>query len=118
MHNTKTAIAVLKVTCLHKALFSSPTDNLILQQGMPHLPVLRMSSVSFSNISETIGPIKAKIHVKLPWLLWGGGELTLLGNLGHMTKIAAMPYMVKTLQNHLQNQRANLKVDRYFHLDE
>ena len=61
--------------------------------------VVRLLSVSppFSKIifSKNAGPIKAKFHMEPQWdrvtnvCLWG---------LGHMTKMATMPYMLKTLQ--------------------
>ena len=67
-----------------------------------------MCSVStFSNIfsSKTTGPIEAKFHVKPPWDL---GTKVCSNGLGHMTKMAAMPYMVKTLKNLLlRNQKTD-----------
>ena len=67
-----------------------------------------MCSVStFSNIfsSETTGPIEAKFHVEPP--LDGGTKVCSNGP-GHMTKMAASPYMVKTLKNLLlRNQKAD-----------
>ena len=50
-----------------------------------------------SNIffSETAWPIKAKFYVEPPWV---GGTKFCLWHLGHMTKMAATPYMVKTIQ--------------------
>ena len=50
-----------------------------------------------SNIffSETAWPIKAKFYVEPPWV---GGTKVCSRHLGHMTKMAARPYMVKTLK--------------------
>ena len=51
----------------------------------------------FSSI--TTRPIKAKFHMEPPW---GGGTKACSNDLGHMTKIAAMPicpYMVKICKN-------------------
>ena len=65
---------------------------------------VRQSSLSssvrpstFSNIfsSETAWPIKAKFYVEPPW---EGGTKVYINGPGHMTKMAAMPIMVKTLQ--------------------
>ena len=62
---------------------------------------------TFSNIfsSETTGPIEAKFHVEPPW----DGETKGYSNgTCHMTKMAARPYMVKTLKNLLlRNQMAD-----------
>ena len=50
----------------------------------------------FSNISsETAWPIKAKFYVEPPW---EGGTKVCINGPGHITKMAAMPYMVKTLK--------------------
>ena len=56
----------------------------------------------FSNIfsSKTAWPFKAKFYVEPPW------EVCIKG-LGHMTKMAVMPIMVKTFKNILlQNQKS------------
>ena len=45
--------------------------------------------------SETAGPIKAKFYVEPPW---ARGTIFCSRHLGHMTKMASRPYMVKTLQ--------------------
>ena len=39
-------------------------------------------------------PIKAKFYVEPPWV---GGTIFCLRHLGHMTKMVARPYMVKTI---------------------
>ena len=60
---------------------------------------------TFSNIfsSETAWPIKAKFYVEPPW---EGGTKVCINVPGHMTKMAAISYMVKTLKNlRLQNRR-------------
>ena len=45
--------------------------------------------------SETALPIKAKFYVEPPWV---GGTIFCSWHLGHMTKMAPLPYMVKTIQ--------------------
>ena len=52
---------------------------------------------TFSNISETTGPIEAKFHMEPPW---EGGTKICSNGPGHMTKMATMPiYMYgKNLQ--------------------
>ena len=54
-----------------------------------------MCMSTFSNIfsSEVTGPIEAKFHNGAS-LRWGNKKL--LNGAGHMTKMAAIPYMVKT----------------------
>ena len=61
----------------------------------PSVVVFRSST--FSNIfsSETAWPIKAKFYVEPPS---EGGTKVYINGPGHMTKIAARPCMVKTLQ--------------------
>ena len=49
---------------------------------------------TFSNISETTGPIEAKFHVEPPW---DGRTEVWLNGPGHMTKTAAMPIYGKNL---------------------
>ena len=63
---------------------------------------VRLSSVHPSVVvlivkhrSETAWPIKATFCVEPPWV---GGTKLCLRHLGHMIKMAATPYMVKTLQ--------------------
>ena len=53
---------------------------------------------TFSNIfsSETALPIKAKFYVEPPW---EGGTKVCINGPDHKTKMAACPYMVKTLKN-------------------
>ena len=48
----------------------------------------------FSNFFslETARPIEAKFHLNPPW---DGGTKVCSNGPGHMTKVAAMPYMVK-----------------------
>ena len=64
--------------------------------GMVRRPSFVMSSVRtpFSKIffSKTTRPIEAKFHVEPPWI---GGTKVCSGNLGHMTKMAAMPIYSK-----------------------
>ena len=67
----------------------------------PHLSVclsVRCRRPQCSNIfsSETAWPIKAKFYVEPP--LEGGTKVYINGP-GHMTKMAAMLYMVKTFKN-------------------
>ena len=52
----------------------------------------------FSNIfsTETAWPIKAKFYVEPPW---EGGTKVYINGPGHMTKMAACPYMVKAFKN-------------------
>ena len=52
---------------------------------------------TFSNIfsSETTGPIEAKFYVEIPWV---GGTKVYSNDLGHMTKMAAMPIYGKNLK--------------------
>ena len=57
----------------------------------------------FSDISETTGPTEAKIYVKTPW---DGRTKVYSNGLGHITKMAAMPFYGKTLKNLLRNQQA------------
>ena len=61
-------------------------------------PSVRRPSSTFSNIfsSETAWPIKAKFYVEPPW---EGGMKNYINGPGHMTKMATMPYMVKTLKS-------------------
>ena len=51
----------------------------------------------FSNVfsSETAWPTKAKFYVEPPW---EGGTKVCINGPGHMTKMAAMPYVVKLLK--------------------
>ena len=56
---------------------------------------VRRPSLTITNISETAGPIKAKFYVEPPWV---GGTIFCSRHLGHMTKMAATPIYVKTLQ--------------------
>ena len=62
---------------------------------------------TFSNIfsSKTTGPIEAKFHMESPW----DGVTKICSNgPGHMTKMAAIPYMVETFKNLLlRNQKAD-----------
>ena len=51
---------------------------------------------------KTAWPIKAKFYLEPPWV---GGTIFCLRHLGHMTKMAATPYMVKALQNLLLQNR-------------
>ena len=46
---------------------------------------------------------QAHIYVEPPW---EGGMKAYINGAGHMTKMAACPYMVKTLKNLLQNQKS------------
>ena len=55
-------------------------------------PSLTISNIFFS---KTACPIKAKFYVEPPLV---GGTKVCSRHLGHMTKMAAHPYMVKTLQ--------------------
>ena len=67
--------------------------------GWPLLSVVHVRCCPHSlNIfsSETTGTIKVKFHMEL---LWDGGTKVCSNGPGHMTKVAAMPYMVKTLKN-------------------
>ena len=58
--------------------------------------VRQRPSLTITNIfSETAGPIKAKFYVEPPWV---GGTIFCSRHLGHMTKMAATPIYVKTLQ--------------------
>ena len=50
---------------------------------------------TFSNISETTGPIEAKFHVEPPW---DGGMKICSNGPGHMTKRAAMFIYGKNLK--------------------
>ena len=52
----------------------------------------------FSNTfsSETTGPIEAKFHMEPPW---NGRTKVCSNGPGHMTKMAAIPYMVKPFIN-------------------
>ena len=61
---------------------------------------------TFSNISETTGPIEASFHVELPW---DGGMKVCSNGPGHMTNMATMPiYGKKKLKNLLLwNQKAD-----------
>ena len=54
--------------------------------------------------SVTSWPVEVKFHVALAWDV--GMEVTPNG-LGHMTKIAPCPYMVKMFKNLLLNQKAD-----------
>ena len=54
--------------------------------------------------SETALPIKAKFYVEPPW---EGGTKVYINGPDHMTKMAAMPIVVKTFKNlFLQNQKS------------
>ena len=67
----------------------------------------RRRPFTFSNIffSETAWPIKAKFYVEPPW---EGGTKVYINSPGHMTKMATMPILAKTLKNLLlQNRRAD-----------
>ena len=60
----------------------------------------------FSNtfLSETAWPIRPKFYVEPPW---EGGKKIYINRLGHKTKMAAMPKLIKTLKNLLlQNQKS------------
>ena len=62
---------------------------------------------TFSNIfsSKTTGPSEAKFHMEP---LWDGRTKVCSNGPGHMTKMAAVPYKVKTLKNLLLwNQKAD-----------
>ena len=48
--------------------------------------------------SITTLPIEAKFHVEPPW---NGVTKACSNDLGHITKMAAMPYILKTFKNHL-----------------
>ena len=50
---------------------------------------------TYSNISETTGPIEAKFHMEPPW---DGGTKACSNGPGHMNKIAAMPIYGKNLK--------------------
>ena len=56
---------------------------------------------TFSNISETTGPIEAK-HMEFPW---DGGTKVCSNGPGHMTKTAVMPINDKNLKNLLLRNR-------------
>ena len=58
---------------------------------------------TFSNISETAGPIDVKFHVEPSW---DGGMKVCSNGPGHMTKMATMPIYGKNLKNLLRNQKA------------
>ena len=81
-------------------IFSSP-EPLGSQGELIVYPSSRRPSVRrrppFSKIffSETAWPIKAKFYVEPPW---EGGTKVYINGPGHMTKMAAMPNMVKTLK--------------------
>ena len=53
---------------------------------------------------ETAWPIEAKLFVEPPW---DRGTKVCSTGPSHMTKMAAMLYMVKTLTNLLRNQKAD-----------
>ena len=61
------------------------------------LSVVRRRPSTISKISETAGPVKAKLHV---WHPQEGGTKVNINGPGHMTKIAAMPIYGK---NHKKN---------------
>ena len=63
------------------------------------------SSSTIPNIfsSETTWPIKAKFYVEPP--LEGGTKVYINGP-GHLTKMAAMPIILKTFKNLLQKQKS------------
>ena len=65
--------------------------------GYPWVRRRRRRPSTFSNIfsSETAWPIKSKFYVEPPW---EGGTKYYINGPGHMTKMAAMPILVKTLQ--------------------
>ena len=66
---------------------------LIVYQLLCGLSVVRPST--FSKISsETTVPIKLKFHMGTPY---DAGTKVCSNGPGHMTKMAAMPYLVKTL---------------------
>ena len=66
---------------------------------------VRPSSTPLNISSETTGPIKVKFHMEL---LWDRGTKVCSNSPGLMTKMATMPYMVKTLKNLLlRNQKAD-----------
>ena len=50
---------------------------------------------TFSNISETTGPIEAKFYVEPPW---DAGEKVGSNGCGYMNKMAAMPIYGKNLK--------------------
>ena len=65
------------------------------------------SDSAFANFFtlQTAKSIEAKFHVEPPW---DGGTKFCSNGPGHMTNMAAIPYMVKTLKNLLLwNQKAN-----------
>ena len=78
---------------------------------------VRPSSVvrpfTFSNIfsSETAWPIKAKFYVEPPW---EGGTKVCINGPGHMTKMAAMPIMVKTFKNLLLQSRKSYDLETWY----
>ena len=80
-----------KLTCAlaHRRAYSIPMD--------PASVVRRRRRPQCSNIffSETAWPIKAKFYVEPPWV---GGTKVCSRHLGHMTKMAVTPIMVKTLK--------------------
>ena len=55
--------------------------------------ILSLFSIIF--FSETAWQIKANFHVEPPW---EGGNKVYMNDLGHMTKMAAMPIYCKNLQ--------------------
>ena len=65
----------------------------------PSSVACRLSSTLLNISSETAWPIKVEFHMEPPW---DGGKKVCSG---HMTKMAAIPYLVKNLL--LQNQKAD-----------
>ena len=63
--------------------------------GVRPSSVVRPSTISNVFSSETAWPIKAKFSVEPPWV---GGTKVCSWHLGHMTKMAATPIYVNTLQ--------------------
>ena len=72
-------------------------------QGTIQASYAVMRQLLLKIFSKTVWPIKAKVHVEPPS---EGGMKVCMNGPGHMTKMAAMLYMVKNFENLLQNQKS------------